>query len=77
MSYPGSIVLDFFAGSGVTTRVAIDECRHSISSDISAESWEYLQKQVSDIDTSKGLFAEAPAFSISNKLEQSHPVFKT
>lgn len=76
MSYPGSIVLDFFAGSGVTTRVAIDECRHSISSDISAESWEYLQKQISDIDSSKGLFSEAPTFSISNKLEQNHPVFK-
>src|SRR6185312_12095308 len=33
LSYPGSTVLDFFAGSGVTSRVAIETRRHSISSD--------------------------------------------
>jgi site-specific DNA-methyltransferase (adenine-specific) len=37
LSYPGSTVLDFFAGSGVTTRVAIETGRHSISSDADAE----------------------------------------
>lgn len=30
LSYPGSIVLDFFAGSGTTGRVCIEEGRHSI-----------------------------------------------
>jgi DNA modification methylase len=30
LSYPGSTVLDFFAGSGVTGRVAIETGRHSI-----------------------------------------------
>src|SRR5207244_7481290 len=31
LSFPGSTVLDFFAGSGVTARVAIETGRHSIS----------------------------------------------
>ena len=30
LSYPGSTVLDFFGGSGITTRVAIEEGRHSV-----------------------------------------------
>jgi site-specific DNA-methyltransferase (adenine-specific) len=33
LSYPGSIVLDFFAGSGTTGRVSIEEGRHSIQVD--------------------------------------------
>ncbi|CAA9892231.1 hypothetical protein METHB2_600026 [Candidatus Methylobacter favarea] len=35
LSFPGSTVLDFIAGSDVRTRVAIDEKRHSIASDLS------------------------------------------
>jgi len=30
LSYPGSVVLDFFAGSGTTARVCIEESRNSI-----------------------------------------------
>jgi site-specific DNA-methyltransferase (adenine-specific) len=67
MSYPGSTVLDFFAGSGVTTRVSITEGRHSISVDASSESWGYLQKQLADLDK--------PDYSLSEKLDRSHPVF--
>jgi site-specific DNA-methyltransferase (adenine-specific) len=37
LSFSGSTVLDFFAGSGVTTRVAIETGRHSISSDVDPE----------------------------------------
>jgi len=33
LSFPGSTVLDVFAGSGVSTRVAIETGRHSISTD--------------------------------------------
>jgi site-specific DNA-methyltransferase (adenine-specific) len=33
LSFEGSVVLDFFAGSAVTSRVAIEHGRHSISSD--------------------------------------------
>lgn len=75
MSYPGSTVLDFFAGSGVTTRVSIEERRHSISVDTSSESWGYLQKQIADIEDSDGLFDSSPIFSLSDKLDGSHPVF--
>ena len=46
LSYPGATVLDFFAGSGTTTRVAIEEDRHSIASDIDPPFLEYLTKQL-------------------------------
>lgn len=46
LSYPGSTVLDFFAGSGVTTRVAIEERRHSISADVDPAICLYLEKQI-------------------------------
>lgn len=76
MSYPGSTVLDFFAGSGVTTRVAIAEGRHSISVDASEESWGYLQKQLADLDEPAELFSKKLSYSISTKLNSDHPVFK-
>lgn len=50
LSFPGATVLDFFAGSGVTSRVCIEEGRHSISSDISPTLPEYLSKQMADLD---------------------------
>lgn len=46
LSYPGSTVLDFFAGSGVTTRVAIQEGRNSICSDADPAFKGYLAKQL-------------------------------
>jgi site-specific DNA-methyltransferase (adenine-specific) len=50
LSYPGSLVLDFFAGSCVTTRVAIEENRDSISGDKSGEVFHYLDKQLRQIN---------------------------
>lgn len=50
LSYPGSTVLDFFAGSGVTARVAIEERRDSISNDNSPTLQTYLERQLSDLD---------------------------
>ncbi len=50
LSYPGSTVLDFFAGSGVTTRVAIEEARNSIACDFEGVFLEYLAKQVAFLD---------------------------
>lgn len=46
LSYPGSMVLDFFAGSAVTLRVAIEEGRHSISSDRDTKLSDYLERQL-------------------------------
>lgn len=49
MSYPGSTILDFFAGSGVTARVAIEERRHSIVSDIDPMFPDFLSKHLTGL----------------------------
>ncbi|WP_147164636.1 site-specific DNA-methyltransferase, partial [Pararhodospirillum oryzae] len=46
LSYPGSTVLDFFSGSGVTARVAIQEGRNSICTDADPVFRDYMAKQV-------------------------------
>ena len=50
LSYPGSIVLDFFAGSGTTGRVCIEEGRNSILVDNDPKLNEYLQSHLKNID---------------------------
>lgn len=50
MSYSGSTVLDFFAGSGVTTRVALEEGRHSIATDVDPTFLDYLERQLMQIE---------------------------
>lgn len=46
LSYEGGIVLDFFAGSGTTGRVCIEENRHSILVDCDPKLKDYLQKHL-------------------------------
>lgn len=46
LSYEGSIVLDFFAGSGTTGRVCIEENRHSIMVDADDSLKEYFKKHL-------------------------------
>lgn len=46
LSYPNSIVLDFFAGSGTTGRVCIEEGRHSILVDNDPQIIEYFNKHL-------------------------------
>jgi site-specific DNA-methyltransferase (adenine-specific) len=46
LSYPGSLVLDPFAGSGVTARVCIEEGRNSVCSDSGPKFAGYLKKQL-------------------------------
>jgi site-specific DNA-methyltransferase (adenine-specific) len=43
LSYPGSLVLDFFAGSGTTGRVCIEESRNSILVDSDPQMLEYFK----------------------------------
>ena len=50
MSYKGSTVLDFFAGSGVTTRVAVEEGRHSITTDADPVFLDFLDRQLIQIE---------------------------
>jgi site-specific DNA-methyltransferase (adenine-specific) len=67
LSYPGGVILDFFAGSGVSTAVAIAEGRHSISGDIDPSLQDYLKLH---------LAAEHPgAYRIDLGLNNDHPVF--
>lgn len=46
LSYPGSTLLDFFGGSGITTRVAIEERRHSGSCDTDPAFLGYASQQI-------------------------------
>jgi site-specific DNA-methyltransferase (adenine-specific) len=73
LSYHGSTVLDFFAGSGVTTRVAIQEKRHSIAADLSPSLHPYLKQQLEDLDH-LSLASEGYSFEIIDSL-QDHPLF--
>lgn len=71
LSYPGSTVLDFFAGSGTTTRVAIEERRNSISSDNSTTLQTYLEQQLADLDRN----TPRADYLITNDLH-AHPVMR-
>lgn len=52
LSYPGSIVLDFFAGSGTTGRVCIEENRHSIMVDNDEKSNTYFNEHLAKMNSS-------------------------
>lgn len=49
LSFEGSVVLDFFAGSGTTGRVCIEENRHSIMVDTNISLKGYLKKHLNKI----------------------------
>ena len=74
LSYPGSTVVDFFGGSGITTRVAIEEGRHSICCDTDHSFLGYVSDQTDKIESSD-MFASIPKFEISDHLYSMHPVF--
>lgn len=46
LSFPGSIVLDFFAGSGTVGRVCIKENRHCLMCDSASTSIDYFQRHI-------------------------------
>lgn len=52
LSYPDSIVLDFFAGSGTTGRVCIEEKRNCILCDSDLKSKEYFKKHIENMKSS-------------------------
>lgn len=73
LSYPGSTVLDFFAGSGVTTRVAIEEGRHSICTDADPSLLQFVTKQVEMV----GGDLQIPKYEILNANQWGlHPATK-
>jgi site-specific DNA-methyltransferase (adenine-specific) len=77
LSYPGSTVLDFFAGSGVTTRVAIEEGRHSVSADVDPKFHQYLEKHLAQLQVGPLFdnFLPAQYRIIGQKEFSEHPLF--
>jgi len=74
LSYPGSTVLDFFGGSGVTTRVAIEEGRHSICCDSESSFLHYVSKQIEKV-AEPDIIDPMPGFETCECLDAGHPVF--
>ncbi len=68
LSYPGSTVLDFFAGSGVTARVAIQEGRNSISSDADPVLRDYMARQLGFL-RSEGLLDSVRQYEVVEGVE--------
>lgn len=73
LSYPGSVVVDFFAGSGITARVAIEEGRHSIVGDNDPGLRRHVRKQVRTLQMSQT--SAFPAYEVVEGLSPMHPVF--
>jgi site-specific DNA-methyltransferase (adenine-specific) len=71
LSYPGSTVLDFFAGSGTTTLVAIEEGRNSISSDLDASIHKYFAAHLNQNLS----VADVPKTHYELLKDKLHPVF--
>jgi site-specific DNA-methyltransferase (adenine-specific) len=77
LSYTGSTVLDFFAGSGVTSRVAIEENRHSIASDVDPILSDYLAIQLNDLKQENLFIADKvkPYIFLSPEEMNQHPIY--
>lgn len=74
LSYPGSTIMDFFGGSGITTRVAIEESRHSICGDIDPIFPQYANSQIQKM-IPLDMFSNTK-YKVEQTLCQGHPVFK-
>ncbi len=78
LSYHGSVIVDFFAGTGVATRVAIEEGRHSIACDRDPMIETYLKMQLMDLNVPDNLEKiEKEPYEIGGiDTLHEHPVFK-
>ena len=77
LSFPGSTVLDFFAGSGVTARVSMEEERHSITSDVDEKWIEYFDKQISIAGiTEQPVLSDIQKYQILRDNLSDHPIFQ-
>jgi len=78
LSTPGSVVLDFFAGSGTTARACVDNGRHSVNSDIDSAFPGYLNailQQCPDLAQSR-IDLPVPDYRILDEESiYEHPVF--
>lgn len=77
LSYPNSTVLDFFAGSGATSRVAIEEGRNSISSDVDLSLHSYFDKHLGKLQEQNPLLCSTLKYEVYRDDEfTQHPVFQ-
>jgi site-specific DNA-methyltransferase (adenine-specific) len=75
LSFEQSTVLDFFAGSAVTTRVSIEQSRHSISSDYEGTILSYFGQHVTRW---KEVAQTLPPHELLDAGSfKDHPVFRT
>ena len=74
LSYPGSTIVDFFGGSGVTTRVAIEEGRHSVCCDTDKSFPSYVSQQIEKKDGADFTLFRSE-YELRERLDDSHPVF--
>ena len=77
LSYEGSVVLDFFAGSAVTTRVAMELGRHSLSSDLNPDIQTYFAKHLKNWPQSDFLSHHVPYRLLEQCSLKDHPVFES
>lgn len=70
LSFEGSLVVDFFAGSGVTTAVCIEEKRNSICGDSSDEFFTYIEKHLANLNQ-EDLFSSVDDYSFNINKEIS------
>jgi len=75
LSYEGSVVLDFFAGSGVTTRVAMALGRHSLSADLSPDLLKYFAKHIESWGESASSNNRIPHHILDLSALSAHPAF--
>lgn len=75
MSFKGSTVLDFFAGSAVTSRVAIQEGRHSISTDQDSIINSYFSHHMENWKTVSSKLAIPAHRLLDEENFKDHPVF--
>ena len=75
MSHEGSVVLDFFAGSGVTSRVAIELNRHSISVDKDDSLTSYFESHMVNAKKRGDLKLSKPHKILYKSDLAEHPIF--
>jgi len=75
LSYPGSLVLDFFAGSGTTGRICIEESRNSILVDSDPKMLEYFDLHLKNMNGS--LFSAQHCIKINPDLNEFLELVKT
>lgn len=76
LSFEGSVVLDFFAGSAVTTRVAMELGRHSVSCDLSPDVLAYFSKHMENWQQPNFLGSRIPHRLLDHRDLLSHPIFE-